>query len=838
MISNLYFRTLLFLLVIASFPAGAQTISLNVNAAGKAGIKLDNKAVGGSTTAINLKAGATLQFKLNNTSGKTLIISLQNKDDLLPAGTSLPPIQIDLLAALQAAGGKMATDASLNLTVNGQAVSINRPFDITLAVKGNPQSAVDAVFQPKLAASVTPLPAPENNNNTAAKNTGDNTQAAKVAVYHPGSAVYDAIKLSDPKILQPDFLAIMAAYYPNVKVAADVVDDIKENPFLEPKFTQDYINSLKQLSGNQIQSAGAISSLLSASGVGGLDVTSIADGLAKFLVKRTEQELGSAFFQKLSDKIKASKDLQVILPQTSALLGSMGTEIYNYGQYLQNLRSAFQSDLQALDVNLPGLIPIHQSYFDTQHTLGAAITGSCYFVHGLRTGVHPGDLIEGYPVTSLSKEPQAWTAAFETIQLLSESLRDTSGTDAGYWVDIKYIRQLLANKETFRVYLGLLYQEALRDYDGLSYDQNTSFLTLLDDLADHYDNDVNYYQAYKQYILSYEQKVNALNQLIRNNPRPANDSLAVEQYASYFNATLDILHYTLNAANLPGADKAPEIGKFATAAGPYLSIADNISALALDINRKEYPGAVNEILSVYDVVYTQPLAAEKAAAGTQVSAALQTNITNYAVYRTDVARYGTFIATVATAKTSDDVESAIESFVLPPGSSSVKRETPFNVALQAYTGLFYGHEQIQGVASGSNWFNTYGVTAPIGVSVSIGQRKFFCPFSGGGHASASLFISLVDVGAVAAYRFGDSQTASAPTIHLKDIFSPGAFLSLGIPKTPLSINFGAQTGPSLREITNGPDGTPVANWDSRIYWRFSAALVVDLPLINLYARSN
>jgi len=200
-------------------------------------------------------------------------------------------------------------------------------------------------------------------------------------------------------------------------------------------------------------------------------------------------------------------------------------------------------------------------------------------------------------------------------------------------------------------------------------------------------------------------------------------------------------------------------------------------------------------------------------------------------------KYGAFMAAVATAKNSDEMESAIEAFVLPAGSSSVKRESPFNVSLNAYTGLFLGHESIQGI-SDKRIFNTYGVTAPIGISISRGERHLFNPWCGNGHASYSVFISLIDIGAAAAFRFKDDTTAQVPKIQLKNILSPGIFLSIGLPKMPISFNLGAQMGPNLRQIDNNNNSRPSADASNRIYVRYSASLVVDIPLLNLYTKSR
>ena len=100
----------------------------------------------------------------------------------------------------------------------------------------------------------------------------------------------------------------------------------------------------------QAEGPAGISSF-SLSSIGGLDVTNIADGLAKFLVKRTKQELSIAFFEKFKKTLNDTnfRDLQTVFPNTYNLLNVIDEQIYDYQKYIQNLRAAFKSDLKDLN---------------------------------------------------------------------------------------------------------------------------------------------------------------------------------------------------------------------------------------------------------------------------------------------------------------------------------------------------------------------------------------------------------------------------------------------------------------------------------------------------------
>jgi len=204
-------------------------------------------------------------------------------------------------------------------------------------------------------------------------------------------------------------------------------------------------------------------------------------------------------------------------------------------------------------------------------------------------------------------------------------------------------------------------------------------------------------------------------------------------------------------------------------------------------------------------------------------------------------RYGSFLAAISEADKPEEVQKVIETFALPPGSSRIKRQSLFNVSLNAYCGLFVGNEVIKGVDPDNplGQLNSYGLTAPIGISISKGYRYLPWPmskipwFHSEAGWSSTWFISFVDIGSVAAYRFTNETADQVPTIQLRDIFSPGLFWSLGIPKSPLSFTLGAQVGPNLRKVNDTTN-----DYSNNTYTRYSASICVDLPVLNLYTKSK
>jgi hypothetical protein len=196
------------------------------------------------------------------------------------------------------------------------------------------------------------------------------------------------------------------------------------------------------------------------------------------------------------------------------------------------------------------------------------------------------------------------------------------------------------------------------------------------------------------------------------------------------------------------------------------------------------------------------------------------------------------MASVVQAKNSEEVQNAIEAITLPAGSSRIKRESYFNVSVNAYSGIHTGHEYLrlennEGFDN-KTFINNAGITAPIGIAVSWGRWPDQRTAKKKGGWSFSVFASLIDIGAVTSYRFtNDTSVAKLPTVQLKDILAPGLHVSFGIPRVPVSLNFGWEYGPLLRKVSDDIN-TRVSNSYTR--WLISAN--VDIPLFNLATKQE
>jgi hypothetical protein len=665
-----------------------------------------------------------------------------------------------------------------------------------------------------------------------------NAQPAE-AIYRPGSAVYDALKLADAANLsQDDLKRIVQFYYPG----QDINDTTKAMAFLRQN---PFIRTVPVKAGKQeflatTESGGSLFSQLSLSSIGGLDVTNLVDGLAKFLVKRTKEELSTAFFEKFKTELDKYADLKTLFPKTYNLLAAIGTEVYNYEKYIQNLREAFKDDIETLYENLPGIIPNHPAFFGRHQGLAASLRSGCYLVGALQQQVHPGDVLANYPVEYLDSVNRNWKGSIQTLQLLSASMRDTTGADNNYWVNIKYLRQLVNTKNAFVIYLGLVYQMANTLYDKVPFEKGT-LVGLLDNVAPRIANANDIYNAYSTYILRFGEKTDALNNMIAGYTKPANDSLALELYKKYFDAAQDMIDYAAQVGQLPLLNRVKFLGELPQLLQPYFKVTNLTTDLIIEINRKNYSAAINNAVLLYDYVRHKPAAQDMA----QLRAAQNTDAPAMATASADsistgsalttLARYGAFMSAMATAKTSDEVASVIETFALPAGSSRIKRQTDFNVALNAYVGPYMGGEYLTALKKNATSLSA-GLTAPVGVAFSWGNKGRMEARKNGklpGKKSLTLFVPLIDIGTATAFRFGNDSSSLTSTIQLKNILAPGLYVYYGLGKCPISIGLGAQMGPQLRNIS----ATDI-KVDKKAYIRYGITVAVDLPLLNFFTRND
>jgi hypothetical protein len=677
-------------------------------------------------------------------------------------------------------------------------------------------------------------------------------------------AYYDAIALKDLSVSQTvfreDAALILNKYYKldftGGALIAKLNDTIKSNPFLK-----DF-----KINAGSLSDEGKFKSFSFAS-LKGLDVTTFADGLAKFLVARVKEELSITFFKRFKEDLKKYPDLKTLFPATYTWLEAIDTEAYQYTSYLSMLREAFIKDFQVIIPNLKEVVsdPRHDAYFKTRPPLRSLFLFALDITEGLQHGDHPGEIIHTLAARDFTEfntvEPNI-KPSFETLDMVIQSLRSK---DAGhYLVPFDSVKRNLFNERTFKLYLGLIYQVSGNITFHTTNQPNRPLRIILEEIAVSAQKLADFKAQYERELREITARAEIVQQAItkiKEQNRTPGSKATYAEYYEFYDATLNLIEYV---SEIPDLVK-PYLGDFRWSRHKdfYFFIARKVGDIYLDVNEKKYSSVVLNLAIVYDTLLNRPVDVksteiaerfdsiraelDKIAAGLQGDAkkkveqqiaGLQQSFTG--MDQKDVAtkkgeifstmlRVGNFAATVASAENSDQVKEAIEAAALPPGSARIKRDSYLNVSLNAYVGFFAGNEHIRGLEPHNDAFST-GLFAPVGIAFSRGGLK---RSDSKGGKSLSGFVSLIDVGALAAFRFAEDSAAVAPDIKLGNILSPGIFLVYGLGRCPISIGAGVQAGPQLREVSI--PGNSISN---DFYVRAHAFIAVDIPVINLYNRRH
>ncbi len=598
------------------------------------------------------------------------------------------------------------------------------------------------------------------------------------------------------------------AQRPNIKNSRDLHNyfNSKGNSFIA-----NYLNS-----GGSFSAAGdppvTTAAFNSISKIGSLNVTNIADGIAKFLVKRTKEELTVAFFDRFKEVFDSYPEFQLLFENTHRNFKII--ESFEFNRYLKTLRVDFFKDIDNLHINIAKLnsvtcqpndnncttrVQFYNSFFqsDNGHLLKTGLT----IVQELKEGTNPAEfisLIASNTDFNNLTDP-AFTNAKNIVKLtnlISNSLRSTDDNET--WISGNDLNKLINDLDAFNIYLGLLYQQ--NDSNTISFQTSSgakTFRDILGGLA----NATAPIEAYMKEVAYDIDKIHAALDNIKNIKNSLNQPDNSDYYIFYnsiISLVTDIseLNSVLNPLGITIRQK-PEIQKF-------LKLANSAGNVYQDLSSKNYSAVIMDIRILFEDL----------------------GVSNDTKFYGEFLKYGSFMAAIVEAEDSDEVSEIIESIALPSGSSTIKKRSKFNLALNAYVGLSPALEY-NGDTKDTKF--SLGINAPIGVAASWGIKGKNNKEQG----SFSVFVPLIDIGAVTNFRFSDDMTEELPEIKLENIFAPGFYVVHGWAKLPISWGIGGQLGPHLREVN-----TMGNTFDSDPSFSLRAFIAVDIPLLNFYTKSR
>lgn len=628
----------------------------------------------------------------------------------------------------------------------------------------------------------------------------------KIPVFSQGqSAYYDAKFIYEQCYDKDDgvfknkvslYDVLLKKYYPSDTALSE--SKLRENPFFNP-YVPDLI--AQSITKSNYQESGGGSFLSN------LNVTNIADGLARFLIKRGREELNIAFFNQLKEFLNDEKheECKVLFPETIDLLNKIDS--YKYAAFLENLRNAFHTDLSNLIIHLNQVIDLPKYDSLAHHTTIKLILGTVNIVSELSQSgesIMPDSVIKQLALLPWGPVSKNLANSLKFLNLVSQSIRaDTSLNQS--WVSLSDLNTyLFTNNITLRIYFGLLYQQA-KIQDITFYSKNDVPIRVDTLLARQKDYIFKLSGLVQNFSLLADDVQNTISDYQN---KKGKGTLTNDDNYTYISKAINIIDYGFTVAN---TFKIPDELQSDIIHDTYIGVARNANELYKNIFTKNYNSAVLNICSILDSLLPHDKN-KKLVSG--------------------ILKYGNFMASVVKAESPEEVQNAIEATALPAGSSSIKKNSAFNISLNAYIGGYFGRANNANDIDGNN--SKVGVTAPVGIAFSLGLGHFK---NGSSLGSLSLYGTLIDVGAVAGYRLNDDSTALDQKITLGDIFTPGGYLvyGIGLPflsYVPLSVGYGWQYGSRLY---NKEDGKISISNSSR--WRSNWFVGIDIPLANFMTKN-
>jgi hypothetical protein len=547
-----------------------------------------------------------------------------------------------------------------------------------------------------------------------------------------------------------------------------------------------------------------------------LSANNIGGAIGSFIAERFKQEVEIAFLQKFQDWIKTETIIAALLPQTKVVLTTY--DPYQYTTFLQALREAFSKDVS----NFPPDLEKYLANPKADPTVLGNISNEPYYnpaVYMLKL------VLEIRNLASVINEIDSWATSTDPLivnmpsgikeymvglSIISNTLT-TAAADSSDRSTFQYITpaqiQTALNDKNITYFVGLFllkYKTPLSSIQFLLKDKNRLTLYAIINGADQtkITSLSSWFTLESTCLTSVANSFSKIKSDIQSkNPVDPND-----EYACIDSLTGSVQHILA----FPFSDLGITIDStLLVDARITTSLVQTAGDLYLDFQGKNYGLALTHIITLLDT----------AKIGNPNTMTL-------------IQRYGSFAVSVVNAQSQDDVLSALETAALPVGSYQIKRNSVFSVELNAYAGVFGGLQVYsesnlpQGVRM-TTWIG--GFTAPVGLNFGWG-----CKGSDGKFAqyANSLFISLIDVGAITAFKLQSDATSTLPNFTWNNILAPGIYYVHGIKKSLLSYGLGAQYGPELRSINSTSATITPAAWSARFF------LAADIPFFNFYSKSD
>jgi len=609
----------------------------------------------------------------------------------------------------------------------------------------------------------------------------------------------DNMQANDPQKIK-EMAAVLRKY---VKNTENFVAEIKENDFMV-----DFMDSFES-AWNNIKAQAAetpVGTEVSPKGVGLLAPEKLIPALALLIIEHAREELAISFFDNWKKKLSEgdSSKIGYLFPNTRKYL--LGADPLNYKLFLTQLRNIFQEDLKSMDDNIIQYLRNKKTslgFSATQQEMDAYNLAIILldFMKYLREKNHPSLFLNKLGSLQEIKEQNNPSIKNPLLLLSFFSNSMANHEKSGGWIKGREFVDACKKSPIFiGLFIGLVVQkDRMEDsiLENISIQLRESSESIsLESVILKYHKDLETIQNLAQDFLVVSDRIADLIDMKPSSP---------EAFLSYAQETIKLFDFICSLAinNYGSQLSVDDCNRIETFQQQTLKRIDTGLNITRKLYEKNYSVAFANALELLLQLFPESSKASNKWIG-QINDGIH--------------KYGTFMVAIINAEDSKKVKEILDGVVLPVGSYRLKRTRPFSISLNSYLGLYGFKEKSYDINESSTEKSHLksSLSAPIGIAFNKGSDGY----------SFSIFISMIDIGAVAEFRTTDTEKGLSE-IEWKNVLAPGLFLVFGFKNSPLSLGFGWQLSPELRKIN--ADGTPEFKKSS---WRVGLMLVVDIPLIH------
>ncbi|RMG16704.1 MAG: hypothetical protein D6730_24870 [Bacteroidetes bacterium] len=591
--------------------------------------------------------------------------------------------------------------------------------------------------------------------------------------------------------------------------------------------------------------------------------TKIIDGTAQFIADRFKEELTLAFFETFRQKVAASNELMTLLPNTSDLL--LHQDIGAFLSIGATTKAAFQNDIQSLLYNFDQLVRTDPKYEKlANEVVYRAFMLTSKSIDLSRRGYSLPDVVRQLYLQEANQQDELGLA----IRLGHAFVEGLTEVDSASG-KLRLIRlaeyKLLESPEQREYFMALLFQRDRSLGDALihsrpDFQQNFGKLNqLLQELIVLVQNADDERKRLQQGATSQE----LTNDVIFSYVGYTFEAIDLAARFAYFRSPQQYWQSEFYRYGLPLGRKVIRTAKainandHGTTLLTSIQIISDLLVMSQNENNAAYLEDIRHNLLLYGNFMVNVVNAESAEDVRRAIEAVALPVGSSRIKKNTLASIsinaypGLFVGTEWLSNAELPSASAATSFgfTAPIGLSfnwGLRRAATAEEIRQARAALAGTRLREVGMAESA--------ASPVAGADSTGldslkraseTRALSTPplerrtFRKGGRgqwqtlneSSLSLFLSIVDIGAVVSYRLSEDQSEGLPAnVSLRQIFSPGIFVAYGFKRAPVSLMLGTQYTPELRKVEVN-QLTTKAN-----ALRLSLTLAVDIPMFNLYAK--